>query len=114
MNIVDINVNCSTGTETSSLALSEGMSLGIPSVVSDYGGNPYMVCHGINGFVCPQGEYLKMAEYIKLLIDDKKLYLNMSLEALRRFENELNAQAMTKETNRLYDVLYKAHHRAKN
>ncbi len=112
MNIVDINVNCSIGTETSSLALSEGMSLGLPAVVSDYGGNPYMIRHGINGFVCPQGDHSKMAEYIKLLINDKRLYENMSYEALKRFENELNAESMAKETNRLYDELYQAHHRA--
>jgi len=63
MNIADININCSIGTETSSLSLSEGMSLGLPAVVSDYGGNPYMVRHGVNGFVCTQGDYLKMSEY---------------------------------------------------
>lgn len=112
MNIVDVNINCSVGTETSSLALSEGMSLGLPAVVSDYGGNPYMIKHGVNGFVCHQGDHLKMAEYIETLIKDKKQYENMSVQARKRFEDELNAEAMTAQTNRLYDKLYQAYRRA--
>ncbi len=111
MNIADININCSVGTETSSLALSEGMSLGLPAVVSDYGGNPYMIKHGENGFVCRQRDSLQMAEYIKILINDRKLYEKMSCRARARFDSELNAAAMTEKTNRLYDELYR--HRAK-
>jgi glycosyltransferase involved in cell wall biosynthesis len=106
MNIVDIGINCSTGTETSSLALSEGMSLGVVSVVSDYGGNPYMIEHGVNGLVCPQGDSAKMAGFIELLMDDKELYAQMSRNARARFERELNALSMTRKTNQLYDRLY--------
>ncbi len=106
MSIVDININCSVGTETSSLALSEGMSLGKPSVVSDYGGNPYMVKKGINGFVYPCGDYKKLAAYIKRLINDRGLYARMSSAASKRFESELNAMAMTEKTLGLYERLY--------
>ena len=73
MNIVDINVNCSVGTETSSLALSEGMSLGIPAVVSDFGGNPYMIEHGVNGLVCECYDSRKMADHIFDLINDQNI-----------------------------------------
>lgn len=112
MNIVDINVNCSVGTETSSLALSEGMSLGIPAVVSNYGGNPYMIEYGINGLVCECYDSRKMADYILDLIKDKELYRRMSLAARERFENELNARAMTEKTNKLYDRLCDTYYRA--
>ena len=106
MNISDINVNCSIGTETSSLALSEGMSIGLPAVVSDYGGNPYMVKHGVNGFVYSCGDHKSMAEYIKALVFDRELYSKMSSESRKRFECELNAISMTEKTHRLYDELY--------
>ena len=106
MNLAHININCSTGTETSSLALSEGMSLGLPAIVSDYGGNPYMVRHGENGFVCPVYAHSTLARYVKMLINDSSLYAAMSQAAMRRFETELNAQAMTKNTTALYDGLY--------
>ncbi|MBO7310787.1 MAG: glycosyltransferase [Clostridia bacterium] len=106
MNIADLSINCSVGTETSSLALSEGMSLGLPAVVSDYGGNPYMIRHGENGFVVRCGDYEKMAEYIVRFKNDKTLYKKTSLNARKRFEEELNAVSMTEKTNSLYDMLY--------
>lgn len=105
ISIAHININCSVGTETSSLALSEGMSLGLPAVVSDYGGNPYMVRDGVNGYVYPKGSADDLAECIKRLIQDKETYKKMRLSALERFEEELNCQAMTQKTNRLYDRL---------
>ena len=105
MSIVDINVNCSVGTETSSLALSEGMSIGKPAVVSDFGGNPYMVRHGKNGFVCDCYNSSQMAKYIKMLIHDRELYASMSEAALERFKEELNAKKMTQKTNLLYDSM---------
>ena len=112
MNISHININCSVGTETSSLALSEGMSIGLPAVVSDYGGNPYMVHDGLNGFVCSCYDYVRMADCIQTLINDKNLYKRMSEEAYRRYYREFNARSMTEKTNKLYDELYSAHRTA--
>ena len=103
--VMDINVNCSVGTETSSLSLSEGMSLGIPAVVSDYGGNPYMVRHGENGLVYPRGRPDLLAEAIERLRQDRELYRRLSENARRRFAEELNARRMTKKTEQLYGEL---------
>ena len=107
MNITDINVNCSIGTETSSLALSEGMSLGIPSVVSDYPGNLYMVKNKVNGLVYKQKDYISLASAIKSLLDNTELYSCISQNARRRFELELNARKMTRETEEYYFSLLK-------
>ncbi len=101
-NITDIQVNCSVGTETSSLALSEGMSIGIPCVVSNYGGNPYMVRNGKNGFVVPVGREDLLAERIKQIASDAALYRALSEGALERFEKELNAKRMADQVSRLY------------
>ena len=109
MNITDINVNCSIGTETSSLALSEGMSLGIPAVVSNYGGNPYMVKNRENGYVYTSGNHIELAKFIKKIADfkDKNLYIELSRGARNRFINELNAKSMTEKTERFYKSLCK-------
>jgi len=107
-NLMDLNVNCSVGTETSSLALSEGMSLGIPAIVSDYGGNPYMVRHGENGLVYPQGRDDLLAEAIERLTWDRDLYGRLSQNALRRYREELNAETMTKKTEKLYQELFRS------
>jgi len=106
MNITDVNVNCSIGTETSSLALSEGMSLGIPAVVSNYGGNPYMVCAGKNGYIYRSENFIELAQKIEQTVK-KENYKRLSVGALKRFESELNAERMTRETEELYLSLYK-------
>lgn len=106
MNLFYVNVNCSVGTETSSLALSEGMSLGIPAIASDYGGNPYMVRDGVNGFLYPQGNADELARRI-LLLEDDALYRRLSVGAYERFWRELNAKRMTRDTEELYVELLK-------
>ena len=105
--LMDVNVNCSVGTETSSLALSEGMSLGIPSVVSDYGGNPYMVQHEVNGLVYPQRRADLLADAVERLTHDRPLYERLSQNAHRRFEEELNVGQMTEKTEKLYEELFR-------
>ncbi|MEE0775863.1 MAG: glycosyltransferase, partial [Bacillota bacterium] len=45
-NIMDLQLNASYGTEATSISLLEGMSLGIPAAVSDFGGNPYVIEDG--------------------------------------------------------------------
>jgi glycosyltransferase involved in cell wall biosynthesis len=105
--LMKLNVNCSVGTETSSLALSEGMSIGVPSVVSDYGGNPYMVRDGENGAVVPQNDPEALARAISRLCTDERLYARLSQGARERFLEELNAASMTKKTEKLYCELFR-------
>lgn len=105
--LMKINVNCSVGTETSSLALSEGMSMGIPAVVSDYGGNPYMVREGENGMIVPQNDPSALANAIRRLSEDQSLYEALSVGAKERFLRELNAKEMTKKTEELYGELFR-------
>ncbi len=112
-NCMDINVNCSRGTETSSLALSEGMSVGLPAVVSSYGGNPYMVRNGENGFIYNVGDFCTLAALIKRISEDRELYESMSKKAYERYLVELNAKNMTEQTERLYTESYEKHARRK-
>ena len=102
LNITDINVNCSYGTETSSLALSEGMSLGIPSVASDYGGNPHMVKNGVNGLLFPQKNPDALAQALIRLRCDSDLYAKCSAGAYKRFKEEFNASIMTDKMMSIY------------
>ena len=105
MNITDINVNCSCGTETSSLALSEGMSIGIPAVVSDFGGNTYMVRNGENGLVFSVNDARLLAELIEKIATDSVLREMLSQNAYKRFVDELNAKKMTEATYNYYTGL---------
>lgn len=105
-NCLDLNVNCSTGTETSSLALSEGMSIGLPAVASSFGGNPYMVRHGENGYIYEKGDHTELAERISEIASDRELYKKMSEQAYERYVTELNAKNMKEKTEALYTNLY--------
>ena len=105
-NCFDLNVNCSVGTETSSLALSEGMSIGLPCVASSYGGNPYMVRHGENGFIYKMRDADELAAMIRRIAEDRDLYNRMSEAAYQRFASELNSRKMTAETMSFYRELF--------
>lgn len=102
MSITDIQCNASYGTEATSLALLEGMSLGIPAVVSDFGGNPGVIKNGENGFLFPQKNAQKLAEALYKLYSDNGLYNNMSKRAVEMFNETFTAQAMTRNIEKVY------------
>jgi len=102
MSITDIQANASYGTEATSLALLEGMSLGIPAVVSDFGGNPGVIKNGINGFVVPKQNSKALADGIGKLLRDEVLYKKISEGAVEIFNKTFTAQAMTKNTEDYY------------
>lgn len=102
MNISKINVNCSVGTETSSLALSEGMSLGLVSVVSDYGGNGAMVRDGVDGFVIPPADAVALASTLRRLELDPSLLDAMSHAAVESYLQRFTAERMTRQLEDFY------------
>jgi len=102
MNIFDVNVNCSIGTETSSLSISEGLSLGIPAIVSDFGGNPNMVKNGITGYVVKKADPMALYEAILKIKNDRVLYKKMKDEAKKDFYDRFSDKRMTREYEEIY------------
>lgn len=105
-NITDINVNCSYESETSSLSLCEGMSIGIPTVASDCGGNLYMVKNAVNGLLFPKENADALAMALIRLYRDRELYQKCSEGALKRYKEEFTAQAMTEKMMNFYKKEY--------
>ncbi len=103
-NIMDLNLNCSWGTETSCLALSEGMSLRVPAVVTTYGGNPYMVTEGVNGLLVPEKDSPAMAKAVLKIMDDPALREKLSDGARAMYEQKFTAAAMTRQLEKLYEA----------
>ncbi|MBQ8004966.1 MAG: glycosyltransferase family 4 protein, partial [Clostridia bacterium] len=101
MNISDVNVNCSFS-ETSCLAISEGMSLGLPSIVSDCRGNTAMVCDGENGLIFERENSEMLATAMITLAENETLRNNMSAGARRAFEERYTASVMAKQIEELY------------
>ena len=104
--IMDLNLNCSWGTETSSLALSEGMSVGVPAVATTYGGNPYMITEGVNGLLVPEKDAGAMADAILKIMDDPALLKRLSDGARRLYREKFTARAMTAQLERMYEAAY--------
>ena len=92
LSVLDVQLNASYGTETSSLSILEGFSMGVPAVVSDYGGNPWLVDGGEDGLLFPSrsGEGLKNA--VVMLMDEPD-----TLERMRRRSVEIYRQRFTGE-----------------
>lgn len=101
-NSVDLNLNASFGTEATSLSLLEGMSLGIPAVVSDFGGNPGVIYDGINGFLFKTKDSEELYKKIKAILDDKGLYEKMCKLSYEIFNKEFTAKIMTSNIEKVY------------
>ncbi len=104
--IMNLNLNCSFGTETSSLALSEGMSVGVPAVATTYGGNPYMITEGVNGLLVPEKDADAMADAILKIMNDPDLLKRLSDGARRLYREKFTARAMTEQLERMYEAAY--------
>ena len=100
--IMNLSLNCSWGTEATSLALIEAMSLGLPAVVTSFGGNPGVIENGVNGFLVPEKDSAAMAEAILRIMNDGELYKSLSEGAKRRFGEKFTARAMTEQLENVY------------
>ena len=103
-NITYIQVNASLY-EAFGLAVVEAMRVGVPAVVSGYGGNLEVVENNINGFVINGQDSTAFAERIIQLLDDEKLYSEMSANSVKRYSENFTAYAMTKNTEKFYDEI---------
>ena len=106
LNILDVQLNTSYGTEATSLALLEGMSLGLPSIASDYGGNPFLIEQGVNGLIFPSQNSQALAKCMTRLMDHSNEMRRMSQRAREIFQARFTGQVFAQNIERIYlDVL---------
>ncbi len=103
--LMRVNVNCSVGTETSCLVLSEGMSASLPMVVSDYGGNAAMVGDSKAGILYPAGDAAKLANALKKILSDPDLEEKMRQASYERYLQQYTAVQMTERLTAVYERL---------
>ena len=105
MNLCDVNVNCSVGTETSNLALLEGMSLGVVPVVSDLAGNKRIAedC----GIICARGDSDAFADAIEELYRDKVKLESLSAASKKKYFAKYTSERMAHEVEEYYLSLLK-------
>lgn len=107
LSVMDLQVNASFGTEATSLALLEGMSMGIPAVVTDYGGNPGVIRSGENGLIVRTKDSEDLASSILRVIEDDGLRLYMQKRAVDIFNKKFTAKIYTKNIENIYKNMLK-------
>ena len=114
LSILDVQLNASYGTEATSIALLEGMSLGLPSIVSDYGGNPWLVKDGDNGLVFPARDSQALAGCIARLMDQPETCAHMGQRAKEVFQARFTGEVFARNVEQVYlDVLKGVSHGTK-
>lgn len=102
VNIFDVQVNCSYGTEATSLALLEGMSIGVPAVVTDYGGNPGVIKNGENGYLVPIKSPRDTADSIVRILTNDDLRKYMHRRSMEMYEEKFTSKKYTENIERIY------------
>ena len=102
LSLMDVQLNCSYGTEATSLALLEGMSAALASVVSDYGGNPWVVQDGVNGLVYPTRDADALARAMERLMDDLDECAQMGRRARTIYEERFTGEAFARNIENIY------------
>lgn len=99
---MDVQVNASYVSETSPLSLLEGMSMGLPAVVSDCGGNPLLVTDGDNGLIFPNQDVPALAACLARLMDEPDALAGMSRRAREVFAARFTGKIFAQHLEDIY------------
>ena len=114
LSVLDVQLNASYGTETSSLSILEGMSMGLPAIVSSYGGNPWLIDDGEDGIIFPNRDSQGLARAIARLMDEPATLAHMGDRAKEIFQTRFTGEIFAKNVEQVYlDVLKGVSHGTK-
>lgn len=99
---MDVQVNPSFASEASPLSLLEGMSMGLPSVVSDCGGNPLHITHEENGLVFPNKDVPALTACLARLMDEPDTLARLSEQAGRIFAQRFTGEIFARRLEEIY------------
>lgn len=109
LNITDLQINASI-TETTNLALLEGLSLYVPAIASDRSGsgNPFVINDGVNGLLFEEGDYAALAKGILSVKENPEMYSRLREKAREIFLERFDSKVMTAKVEKIYrDLLEK-------
>lgn len=107
LSILDLQLNASYGTETSSLSILEGLSMGVPAVVSDYGGNPWLIDDGEDGLLFRTRDSGDLAHCIARLMDQPELLAQMGRRGQEIFRARFTGEIMARNIESVYQAAMK-------
>ena len=102
LSVLDVQINASCVTETSSLSLLEGFSIGLPAVVSDFSGNPFLVERGENGLLFPNRDSQGLAQCLARLMDEPDALHAMGSRAREIYEQRFTGEIFARNVEAVY------------
>lgn len=102
LSILDLQLNASYGTEACSMSIIEGMSMGLPAVVSSYGGNPWLVTDGEDGLVFESRSAAALHDAVARLMDDRLLLRQLGEHALETYSRRFTAEIFARQVEQVY------------
>jgi len=97
----DIHV-CSSLAEACGLATLEAMASGRPVVATASGGSPELVADGVEGFLVPPGDPVRLAARLDCLLDSPGLRREMGRRGRERVERDFRLALMAERTESVY------------
>ena len=89
-------------TEGTSISLLEAQSCGVPAVVTDVGGNGFVIIHGENGLLCSVDDIDAMAKHIEEILTDNQFATYCALTARKRVKKLFSLKAMAHKYEQFY------------
>lgn len=88
--------------EGMSNSIMEAMTMELPVVVTDVGGNRELVIDGETGYLCPTNDAKTLAERVVNLIKNEKQAERMGKSGKERIVNEFGIERMIQDTENIY------------
>lgn len=101
---IDINTLTSLS-ETFPYALTEGARAALPTVSSRVGGVPYLIDHGVNGFLFPVGNSDALASHLVTLAQSQQLRAQMGAKLYQKAVREYSLEATVSRQLEIYQKI---------
>jgi len=105
---LDINTLTSLS-ETFSYALTEGARFALPTVASRVGGVPYLIDHGINGFLFPAKDHEALARCLSDLALSPELRRKLGARLLEKARRDFSLEHTVQRQLEIYDIILRRH-----
>lgn len=102
LSVLDVQLNASYVSEACSLSLLEGLSMGLPAVVSDCGGNPTLIDDGVDGLIFPKENIRALADAVGKLMDDPERLAAMGKNALEVYRRRFTGEVFARNVEAVY------------
>lgn len=105
LSLLDVQINAAHGSGASDLTLPQGMSMGIPAVATNCGGNPDVITNGENGLLVPVKDPAALAAAVVSLMENKLTYIQMTKTCVQTFNERFTADRYAHKTEEIYTKL---------